>query len=47
MSDATALVNKVLGEADYSNLKCDINGDGTVNVSDVTALISNILSKGN
>ena len=47
VSDATALVNKVLGEADYSNLKCDINGDGTVNVSDVTALISNILSKGN
>ena len=47
VSDATALVNKVLGEADYSNLKCDINGDGTVNVSDVTALISIILSKGN
>ena len=47
VSDATALVNKVLGEADYSNLKCDINGDGTVNVSDVTALIANILSKGN
>lgn len=47
VSDATALVNKVLGEADYSNLKCDINGDGTVNVSDVTALIAIILSKGN
>ena len=33
----TALINKILGLAEYTDAACDINGDGVVNVSDVTA----------
>ncbi|MDO4972209.1 MAG: M6 family metalloprotease domain-containing protein [Bacteroidales bacterium] len=43
VSDVTALVNRILGEADYPDSVCDINGDGIVNVSDATALINIIL----
>ena len=39
----TALINKILGLAEYTDAACDINGDGVVNVSDVTALIDIIL----
>ncbi|MCQ2290576.1 MAG: dockerin type I domain-containing protein [Muribaculaceae bacterium] len=45
VSDVTALINKILGEADYSDSVCDINADGVVNVSDVTALINIILAQ--
>ena len=42
-SDATALINHLLGtESNPTNL-CDVNGDGEVNSSDVTALINKIL----
>ena len=40
-SDVTALINKILGSADWTN--ADVNGDGKVDTSDVTALISLIL----
>ena len=43
MSDVTALINKILGSSTYSDAVCDINGDGEINVSDVTALINLIL----
>lgn len=43
VSDVTALINRILGTADYSDSVCDINADGLVNVSDVTALINLIL----
>ncbi|MDO4512346.1 MAG: leucine-rich repeat protein [Bacteroidales bacterium] len=43
VSDVTALINKILGSADYADEVCDINADGVVNVSDVTALINKIL----
>lgn len=43
VSDVTALVNMILGEAEYDQKACDINCDGVVNVSDVTALINTIL----
>ena len=43
VSDVTALINRILGTADYSDAVCDINADGVVNVSDVTALINMIL----
>ncbi|MDO4511011.1 MAG: chitobiase/beta-hexosaminidase C-terminal domain-containing protein [Bacteroidales bacterium] len=43
VSDVTALVNKILGTAEYADDACDINKDGIVNVSDVTALINLIL----
>ena len=42
-SDITALINKILGSATFTDAACDINGDGVVNTSDVTALISIIL----
>lgn len=45
VSDVTALINKILGTADYPDAKCDINEDGVINVSDVTALISIILAQ--
>ena len=45
VSDVTCLVNKILGEAEYTDEVCDINKDGVVNVSDVTALISMILGE--
>ncbi|UKI43640.1 MAG: dockerin type I domain-containing protein [Porphyromonadaceae bacterium] len=40
MSDVTALINKILGSSTYTDAVCDINGDGEINVSDVTALIN-------
>ncbi len=43
VSDASALINKILGLADYTDAACDINGDGVVNVSDVTDLIGIML----
>ncbi|MDO4512211.1 MAG: dockerin type I repeat-containing protein [Bacteroidales bacterium] len=43
VSDVTALVNKILGTAEYADEVSDINEDGEVNVSDVTALINLIL----
>ena len=43
MSDVTALINKILGTSDYTDEVCDINGDGEINVSDVTQLINQIL----
>ncbi|MDO4511100.1 MAG: leucine-rich repeat protein [Bacteroidales bacterium] len=43
VSDVTALINKILGTATYTDAVCDINADGQVNVSDVTALINMIL----
>ncbi|MDO4512148.1 MAG: phosphodiester glycosidase family protein [Bacteroidales bacterium] len=43
VSDVTALINKILGIAEYADAACDINADGQVNVSDVTALINMIL----
>ncbi|WP_254555282.1 dockerin type I repeat-containing protein, partial [Salmonella enterica] len=42
-SDVTALINKILSLAEYTDAACDITGDGVVNVSDVTALIDIIL----
>ena len=45
VTDATSLVNKILGTAAYSDAVCDINGDGIVNVTDVTALVNLILRK--
>ncbi|MGM9868549.1 MAG: M6 family metalloprotease domain-containing protein [Sodaliphilus sp.] len=43
VSDVTALINTILGDASFSHEVCDINADGEVNVSDVTALINSIL----
>lgn len=43
VSDVTALINTILGDASFSHEVCDINADGVVNVSDVTALINSIL----
>ncbi|MDO4511709.1 MAG: family 10 glycosylhydrolase, partial [Bacteroidales bacterium] len=43
VSDVTALINQILGTAQYPQNRCDINADGVVNVSDVTALINLIL----
>ena len=43
VSDVTALINKILSAADFSDSVCDVNEDGVVNVSDVTALINLIL----
>ncbi|MDO4510627.1 MAG: leucine-rich repeat protein [Bacteroidales bacterium] len=45
VSDVTALVNKILGTAEYADAVCDVNEDGEVNVSDVTALINIILAQ--
>lgn len=44
VSDATALVNHILGEAEYDPQVCDVDGNGVINVSDVTALINLILA---
>ena len=43
VSDVTALINKILSAADFSDSVCDVNEDGVVNVSDVTALVNLIL----
>ena len=45
VSDATALINQILGTASYPFNRCDIDGNGVVNVSDVTALINLILAQ--
>ena len=42
-SDVTALINKILGTASWSDTDCDVDGNGVVNTSDVTALINLIL----
>ena len=42
-SDATALINHLLGTESYPTNLCDVNGDSEVNSSDVTALINKIL----
>ena len=44
MSDVTALVNQIIGSGNYSADACDVNGDGVVNVSDVTALVNFIIN---
>lgn len=44
VTDVTALINTILGTADYSEALCDLNDDGIVNVTDVTTLINHILS---
>ena len=44
-SDATALINKILGLLNLDDTACDINADGTVDVSDVTSLITLILNQ--
>ncbi len=41
VTDVTALINTILGTANYDDV--DMNGDGVVNVTDVTALINLIL----
>lgn len=43
VSDATSLINHILGTATFDEDSCDINGDGIINVSDLTALISILL----
>ena len=43
MTDVTALINTILGTASYSDILCDMNGDGVVNVTDATALINLVL----
>ena len=43
VSDVTALVNKILGMADWPDSRCDIDGSGVIDVSDVTVLINIIL----
>ena len=44
VTDVTALINQILGEATYPVSRCDINADGVVNVTDVTALITQIVA---
>lgn len=43
VSDVTALINKILGTANYADNLCDIDNNGTVNKNDVTELINIIL----
>lgn len=43
VSDVTALISKILGEAEYDDERCDIDANSTIDVSDVTALITYIL----
>ena len=40
VSDITAVIQTILGTAQYSVDVCDINGDGAVNIDDVTTLIN-------
>ena len=42
-SDTTALINRILGTASYSDSVCDLNSDGLVNVGDVSTLLSIIM----
>lgn len=44
VSDATALINILLGVSSSTNPACDVNGDGAVNISDITVLINMILT---
>ena len=44
VTDATSLVNVILGQASYPTSVCDLNADGVVNVTDVTALVNIILA---
>lgn len=44
VSDATAIINKILGTASFADTVCDVDGNGEVNVSDVTTLINLILT---
>jgi len=39
----SALINMILGLTTMDNDRADVNGDGRVNVSDVSALINIIL----
>ena len=43
MTDTTTLINMVLGSAEIDMQVADINGDGKVDVSDVTTLVSLII----
>ena len=43
-SDITALLNKILGMAAWSDEVCDINGDSKVDSSDIAALIALLLA---
>ena len=44
-SDATTLINNILGLLNLDDTACEINADGTVDVSDVTSLIALILNQ--
>lgn len=44
ISDATALINILLGINSSTSPACDVNGDGAVNVSDATELINLLLT---
>ena len=43
VTDVAALINYILGTAEYDERVCDVDGSGRVNTSDVTALINYIL----
>ena len=43
VSDATALINHILGTATFPIEVCDLNADGEINVTDVTTLITHLL----
>ena len=44
MSDVTTLINAILSTSTYDEKMCDLNGDGNVDASDVTILIT-LISK--
>ncbi len=44
VSDATALINTILGTSSYDTMLCDINADTNIDVSDVTSLVNIILT---
>ena len=45
MTDVTTLINMILGNTAPAAAAADLNADGRVNVTDVTALIAIILGK--
>ena len=45
VTDVTALVAYLNSQAVYDKKACDVNGDGIVNVTDITALINILLKK--
>jgi M6 family metalloprotease-like protein len=47
IADVTALIDYLLGAADYCSICADVNQDENVSIADVTALIDMLLSKGN